>query len=215
MNHWGRSRLFLTSFLLPQNWLFARNQSRWQSPSARRALSFSRMKHPSIIRNISAWFGNYLIRMRMCNQGSEPSAQRGPPKSRRPVSSKPLSRKNRIIKNEESILFFLPIPSTFITVTAARHWPVWKLMSKSGYGPIYASGTRSESEKRDTSCFPSGHCTKSVSCTKCRRQRVGRRRMPCGEEHRKAVCGKTACTVWWGRAGSHLLSTLPFYFTCS
>ena len=31
--------------------------------------------------------------------------------------------------------------------------------------------------------------------TKCRPQRVGQRRMPYGEEHRKAVCGKTARTV--------------------
>jgi len=31
--------------------------------------------------------------------------------------------------------------------------------------------------------------------TKCRQQRLGRERMPCSEEHRKAVCGKTACTV--------------------
>ena len=31
--------------------------------------------------------------------------------------------------------------------------------------------------------------------SKCRRQRAGGGRMPCGEEHRKAVCGKTACTV--------------------
>jgi RNA-directed DNA polymerase len=31
--------------------------------------------------------------------------------------------------------------------------------------------------------------------SKCRRQRAGKGRMPCGEEHRKAVCGKTACTV--------------------
>ena len=30
---------------------------------------------------------------------------------------------------------------------------------------------------------------------KCQQQRAGRRRMPYGEEHRKAVCGKTACTV--------------------
>jgi retron-type reverse transcriptase len=32
-------------------------------------------------------------------------------------------------------------------------------------------------------------------CTRCPRQRAGRRCMPRGEEHRKAVCGKTACTV--------------------
>ena len=31
--------------------------------------------------------------------------------------------------------------------------------------------------------------------TRCQRQRAGRRRKPLGEEHRKAVCGKTACTV--------------------
>jgi len=30
---------------------------------------------------------------------------------------------------------------------------------------------------------------------KCPRQQAGRKRMPYGEEHRKAVCGKTACTV--------------------
>jgi hypothetical protein len=40
---------------------------------------------------------------------------------------------------------------------------------------------------------------KIMACIKCRPQLVGRRRMPCGEEHhRKAVCGKTASTVWWG-----------------
>ena len=32
-------------------------------------------------------------------------------------------------------------------------------------------------------------CTKSLDFTKCRLQRPGSRRMPCGEEHRKAVCG--------------------------
>jgi len=32
-------------------------------------------------------------------------------------------------------------------------------------------------------------------CIRCRRQRLGQRRMSYGEEHRKAVCGKTACTV--------------------
>ena len=31
--------------------------------------------------------------------------------------------------------------------------------------------------------------------TKCRQQQAGRMCMPCGEEHRKAVCGKTARTV--------------------
>jgi len=33
------------------------------------------------------------------------------------------------------------------------------------------------------------------SLQRCRRQRDGRMRMPCGEGHRKAVCGKTARTV--------------------
>ena len=33
------------------------------------------------------------------------------------------------------------------------------------------------------------------SSTKCRQQQAGRMCMPCGEEHRKAVCGKTARTV--------------------
>jgi hypothetical protein len=31
--------------------------------------------------------------------------------------------------------------------------------------------------------------------TKCRQQQAGRMCMPCGKEHRKAVCGKTARTV--------------------
>ena len=35
----------------------------------------------------------------------------------------------------------------------------------------------------------------STDYTKCRRQQVGRKRMLCSEEHRKAVCGKTARTV--------------------
>jgi len=56
-------------------------------------------------------------------------------------------------------------------------------------------------KQHDTSSFPVGCCTKSIACIKCRQQRVGRKRMPCSEEHRKAVCGKTASTVWWGRAG--------------
>ncbi|MCK7513337.1 MAG: hypothetical protein MZV70_61080 [Desulfobacterales bacterium] len=38
-------------------------------------------------------------------------------------------------------------------------------------------------------------CTLSTGSTKCRRQQAGRGRMPRGEGHRKAVCGKTACTV--------------------
>ena len=37
--------------------------------------------------------------------------------------------------------------------------------------------------------------------TKCRPQRYGDKRMPYGEGHRKAVCGKTASTVWWGMTG--------------
>ncbi len=40
-----------------------------------------------------------------------------------------------------------------------------------------------------------GICTRRTGSTKCQRQRAGQRRMPCGEEHRKAVCGKIACTV--------------------
>ena len=36
---------------------------------------------------------------------------------------------------------------------------------------------------------------RSTGCTRCPRQQAGQGRMPYGEEHRKAVCGKTACTV--------------------
>ena len=35
----------------------------------------------------------------------------------------------------------------------------------------------------------------TMGCTKFPQQRAGARRMPRREEHRKAVCGKTACTV--------------------
>jgi len=38
-------------------------------------------------------------------------------------------------------------------------------------------------------------CMRHTGFTKCQRQQAGQGRMPCGEEHRKAVCGKTACTV--------------------
>src|SRR5512144_2602295 len=38
--------------------------------------------------------------MRMCNQGSEPSAQRGPPKNRLPVSSKPLTQATWVLPTE-------------------------------------------------------------------------------------------------------------------
>jgi len=58
-----------------------------------------------------------------------------------------------------------------------------------------ASGTRSETGRRDTPGLNAGRCTRGTGFTKCRPQRFGRGRMPCSEEHRKAVCGKTACTV--------------------
>ena len=47
----------------------------------------------------------------------------------------------------------------------------------------------------DTSDSVAGSSTIRTDCTKCQPQRVGRKRMPYGEEHRKAVCGSTACTV--------------------
>jgi len=49
--------------------------------------------------------------------------------------------------------------------------------------------------------FRTGVCTRGMDSTKCRQRQAGRRRMSCGEEHRKAVCGRTARTVWGGRAG--------------
>ena len=48
---------------------------------------------------------------------------------------------------------------------------------------------------QDTSASAVESSTTRTGCTKCRPQRAGRKRMPHGEEHRKAVCGKTACTV--------------------
>jgi RNA-directed DNA polymerase len=38
-------------------------------------------------------------------------------------------------------------------------------------------------------------CTSATGCSKFRLSRAGARRMPRYEEHRKAVCGRTACTV--------------------
>jgi len=43
--------------------------------------------------------------------------------------------------------------------------------------------------------------TAGVDCTACPPPPDGRKLMPWSEEHRKAVCGKTACTVWWGETG--------------
>ena len=54
---------------------------------------------------------------------------------------------------------------------------------------------QSEIVRRDTSCFVTGLCTRGTGSIKCRHQPVGRKRMLCSEEHRKAVCGKTARTV--------------------
>ena len=49
--------------------------------------------------------------------------------------------------------------------------------------------------KGDGSMRPLGIPTISMGSTKCRQQQAGRMCMPSGEEHRKAVCGKTARTV--------------------
>jgi RNA-directed DNA polymerase len=43
--------------------------------------------------------------------------------------------------------------------------------------------------------FPGKRSTDVTECSSCRRQRPGERRMPWREEHRKAVYGKTVCTV--------------------
>jgi hypothetical protein len=48
--------------------------------------------------------------------------------------------------------------------------------------------------KQDPAFRQARASTRSMGSTKCRQQQVGRMCMPCGEEHRKAVCGKTACT---------------------
>jgi len=58
-----------------------------------------------------------------------------------------------------------------------------------------SSATRFAADGRGTSCIPIGSCTRSMDSSRCRRQLAGPGRMPCGEEHRKAVCGKTVCTV--------------------
>jgi hypothetical protein len=46
-----------------------------------------------------------------------------------------------------------------------------------------------------TACFQVLISTGATGCTKSLPGRAGTRRMPWREEHRKAVCGKTACTV--------------------
>ena len=51
----------------------------------------------------------------------------------------------------------------------------------------------------------------SMGFTKRRRQRAGQGRMPCGEEHRKAVCGKTACWVDEAGAGNGPKGTAPAF----
>ena len=63
------------------------------------------------------------------------------------------------------------------------------------FGARSKNGTRSEAGARDMPGSKVGRYTRSMGSTKCRQQWAGHSRMPCGEEHRKAVCGKTACTV--------------------
>ena len=43
--------------------------------------------------------------------------------------------------------------------------------------------------------FQTTDCTSYMVFSSCQQQLDGRRRMPCDEEHRKAVYGKTVCTV--------------------
>ena len=49
--------------------------------------------------------------------------------------------------------------------------------------------------KEGEAAFPAELEEALKGSTKCRQQQAGRMCMPCGEEHRKAVCGKTARTV--------------------
>ena len=43
--------------------------------------------------------------------------------------------------------------------------------------------------------FPTATSTSATGCIRCPLERAGARRMPWHAEHRKAVCGNTACTV--------------------
>jgi len=67
----------------------------------------------------------------------------------------------------------------------------WKI----GCRPILENGIRSEIGGADMCVFRDATFTSVTGSLKCRLQLAGRGRMPCGEEHRKAVCGKTARTV--------------------
>ncbi|MDY7035386.1 MAG: hypothetical protein SV375_04375 [Thermodesulfobacteriota bacterium] len=68
-------------------------------------------------------------------------------------------------------------------------------MQSKGFALTCEGGTRLGEGYQAMGVFRIGACTTDMGSTKCRQQRVGRRRMPDGEEHRKAVCGKTARTV--------------------
>ena len=68
-------------------------------------------------------------------------------------------------------------------------------MLKSAYGHIYESGIRSKIGAPVIFVSVAARSTGNMGCIKCQQQLVGRKRMPHSEEHRKAVCGKTACTV--------------------
>ena len=61
---------------------------------------------------------------------------------------------------------------------------------------ICASGTRSETGRRDTSGLHTGRWTRDTGFTKCRQQRPGRGSMSCSEKHRKVPMyrEKIACT---------------------
>jgi len=78
---------------------------------------------------------------------------------------------------------------------------------------IWWNGTRSRIVGSALVVSRVSHFIRNTGYTRFRQRRAGNQRMPWCEEHRKAVCVNSARTVWWGRAGKRLFSTLPVIFS--
>src|SRR4029079_5408011 len=85
--------------------------------------------------------------------------------------------------------------ATSTIAIAVRYWNGSNGMSKNACARICASGIACPRARLRFGASAGGFCTGTIDCTRFPPVLAGPVRMPRGEGHRKAVCGRTACTV--------------------